>query len=754
MRPAGATFWRIGGLTGWQNRTASGDVAVSDHAGLRLGAAPGGPLSLLSSDGSFGGLTLPRGMALDRSLALHLLDQGADGIRVKRLDGETGRFVELPEVGGEGSEARRFRNAKSIAIVRDWLYVADQGNRRVQVFDLKTLVLVEMFAIRAVDLASHGGFVYILDRKHARVYRHAPYGRLELLLERDDRAGKWSRIAIDREGTLYFLNDDVLETRDPQAPSISDPGAIRDRFDIPPIGMDEQGRFLLPASLAIPCGRTLPDTKSRAGTKRMPRKSAAPAAQGTWLLYVVRRKERRVDAYSDGGRRRRHCWTNIGQPADVAACGDVAFILDEETQTVYRHAAGREPLTPSVRGEATTWSRIACDAAGNIYLLSPGRKTVQVFDCGGQTRGETSYAKVAALFQAARPGAPEPVEDARFNRHGEPASVDLSSPSGTRLHQTAGLWQSKPFDSEIASCQWHRIELELSGFPPGSAVSISTCAHEDAAEVAGFIDSHTFIAPVAQDGTTRHTFDCLVQSGVGRFLSVRIALRGDGFSTPAVDVARVHYPRDSYLQYLPATFSADDEGRVFLERYLAIFQTEWDALERVIDESERFFDPDAVPGGAMLEQLAAQWLALPLEAGWTDEQKRRLVSAVPKIYPHRGKLRGLSEFLAVYLANLSGLSTEDVKRLGFPAIVEGFRERELSFAGSSRLGSGAPLWSAAVARRLQLGVFAREGEVELVSTGDPVRDPFAKYAHRFRVFVPSAWVGDAASERMLRRAIE
>jgi phage tail-like protein len=249
-----------------------------------------------------------------------------------------------------------------------------------------------------------------------------------------------------------------------------------------------------------------------------------------------------------------------------------------------------------------------------------------------------------------------------------------------------------------------------------------------------------------------------VQSGLGRYLSLRITLSGDGFSTPAIESAKVHYPRESYLQYLPATYSADDEMRIFLERFLAVFQTEWDKVDRDIDEIERLFDPDAVPEGALLEHLASQWLALPLEGDWDGTQKRRLLSAVPKIYPHRGQLQGLRDFIAVYLANLSGLETKDVRQLQFPVIVEGFREREFLFGTSgesARLdGDGAPLWSASVKRRLQLGVYSTEGEAELVSVGDPERDVFTEYAHRFRVYVPAAWVRTEADERMIRRALD
>jgi phage tail-like protein len=536
--------------------------------------------------------------------------------------------------------------------------------------------------------------------------------------------------------------------------------------------MDEEGRFCLPASLALACGRALPDVgrvlNPSAAAKQPP--SAADGlrtrptftARGDWLLYVVDRGTRRVDAFTDGGRHLRHSWGACmdWQPCDVAACGDAAFILDEENQVVYRHSAGRDTLKILVRDAARHWSRIACDD-GSLYLYTPGEPCAQQFDCNGRPRGDRSYGAVAALFEAARPDAPAPLENGLFfDRLGEPVSaVDFSEPSGKRLYQSDGTWQSKPLDSDVYRCQWHRIELELAAFPPGSKISVSTCAHEKREDVddptkSQFVDAQTIVAAIDEE---QNRFDFLVQSVGGQYLTIRIALQGDGFSTPAVDSAKVHYPRESYLEYLPATYAADDESRVFLERFLSIFQTEWDDLDRSIDEVERFFDPDAVPEGPFMQYLAEQWLALPLEGAWGAAQKRRLLSAVPKIYPHRGQLEGLRDFISVYLANMSGLETEDVRALGFPVIVEGFRERRHLFATSgeaSRLGDAAPLWSASVKRRLQLGVFAREGEVDLVSTGDPEHDLFAQYAHRFSLAVPAAWVRTADGERMIRRAIE
>lgn len=801
MRPKGATFWLIGGRGGWLGRTAQTApqtvaAAVSDKEGVRLAARAGGPLSLASSDDSLGGLLLPQGMAFDEENTLYLLS--AEDASVRRFDPDSRTFQKLPAVGGVGPSPRQFDKPSNIAVAGRWLYVADTGNRRVQIFELESLALTEILnpsGLRAdwnpADLAEHGGDVYILDSRRARIYRHTPGGRPVLHRERADRAGQWSRIAVDRQGRIYLLNATdparpVLEPADPQGQTFGDAGALRDLFESPALRLDERGRFCLPPSLARPCGRQKPapapapeiqlalcapfDKSARRCQPPSPPRTVRTAA-GAFLLYVLEREQRRVRAYTDGGRKLRH---TLGagldwEPVDVAARGMTACVLDGRDGTVYRHRAGRDALQIILPPAASPphFSRIAMDERGLVYLHAPGASKVRVHDCAGKSCGERPYGEVAELFEAASPPeAPALTSGLVFDRQGNPVtSVDARDASGELLYKTHGMWRSTPLDSRLYRCQWHRIELAVSALPPGSSIEVSTYAHELEEEAPGDADprwqpAYKIVAPHeppnCEDSPNRN-FEFLVQSIGGRFLSVRVVLQGDGFATPAVRSMKVHYPRESYLRYLPGVWSADDEGRLFLERFLAIFQTEWDAIEREVDGVERYFDPDAVPEGPFLDHLAKQWLALPLEGDWKPEQKRRLLAAAPKIYPHRGKLSGLRDLLAVYLANIADLETDDVKRSGFPVIVEGFREREhifLAAGEAGRLGQAASLWSASVIRRLQVGVFCREGEVELVSTGDPERDIFHRYAHRFRVFVPASWVRTADDERTLRRAIE
>src|SRR6185436_20203783 len=65
------------------------------------------------------------------------------------------------------------------------------------------------------------------------------------------------------------------------------------------------------------------------------------------------------------------------------------------------------------------------------------------------------------------------------------------------------------------------------------------------------------------------------------------------------------------------------------------------------------------------------------------------------------------------------------------------------------------LFGASIVKRLQLGANDRIGEFRLVDSGDPLRDPFHVYAHRFTVVVPSSGAADPDLERRtLERIIE
>ncbi len=746
----------LDGRTGW--RTGENvSVSVSDSDGLRLDARAGGSLSLTSEDGSLGGIVLPLGMASDEAGALYLLGQKRAGVR--RFDPERGEFVPLAAVGAEfGGEVRQFyeqfRDASnplpsSIAVAGFNLYVADRGNRRVQVFALQTLAVRHVWGARdadgrptrvddpdawePVDVATHGGRAYILDRRYNRVYVHRPGSdALRLFIQGHGVGNRWTRLAVDREGRIYLFNlesprVEIYDAHGQLSETKTDAGDIRDRFDPPSVRLhrsdaSEPWRFCLPENLLRQCAE-LESARAQIAA------------------------ESETCAHDDKDAQACDCCASTKTKATGAPAQGCASQSQSQAQT-------QSQLQPQSKSQSPTCSS-----------LSP-----------------------AELI---------------FDRAGERVRVRFEQHTGAQIYTTGGEWQSERLDSEIYRCQWHRIELELGELPPGTRLEIYT--YTDAEKLSpedvrarpqklwskAYAVSGRLAPPLpkktdgkratqsaecaaqSRQGVGAHEF--LVQSGEGQYLWLKIVFSGDGYGTPAVTSLRVRYPRESYLAYLPAVYSSDEESRSFLERFLSIFQTEWDEIERRIEDFPAYFDAQAVPEGAFLEYLAS-WFALPLEGSWNGEQKRRLLEAVSGIYfgrwkvtgagdeclteidpehaARRGTREGLRRYLQVYLQNMTGLSPAE--QGGYPHIVEGFRERERLMLATNNLATlahGAPLWSPAEVGRLQLDEFAREGEARLVSTGDPEHDIFQEFAHRFRVFVPSSWVRDGRDEEMLRRAL-
>jgi phage tail-like protein len=222
-----------------------------------------------------------------------------------------------------------------------------------------------------------------------------------------------------------------------------------------------------------------------------------------------------------------------------------------------------------------------------------------------------------------------------------------------------------------------------------------------------------------------------------------------------VERVRLTAPRDSWLQHLPSVFSQSEGQREFLERYLAIAQATWDEVEKCVGSFERFLDPSSVPP----EYLAylASWLDLRLEGTLDAEQNRTILSALPGLWRDWGTVRGMRAWVRVHLAALSGLPVDVIEKAGLPGIVERFVDRRSLVLGRKDLAglcaSGA-LFGPSVERRFQVGVFDREGEIELVSAGEPDLDLFRHYAHRFRIYAPASWVRTPEAEALLRRAID
>ena len=272
--------------------------------------------------------------------------------------------------------------------------------------------------------------------------------------------------------------------------------------------------------------------------------------------------------------------------------------------------------------------------------------------------------------------------------------------------------------------------------------------------------------------------DFLIRGKPGRYLFLRIELFGDGFSTPVVRNITAKGPRQSHVDFLPAVMREDDESRDFLERFVSVFQTEWDRLDSTVGQMDRLFNPAEIDE-LQLGQLASRFgIALP--AGWNNNQYRSFLKFAPDLLMAPGdegrqriggSRRGTVEHIRIAVrAVLGGLTGyTDSQMRGFPWLIEGYRERNQFRVGM--LESSAPeselfegdrlsppnartLWGPDSTGRLLLGDNSVLGERTLLPPARDELDIYRTYAHRIRIVVPACWVKNCDDLRVLETMIE
>lgn len=650
----------------------------------------------------------------------------------------------LPCLGGKGTEPRQFNEPRGLTITGAGnLYVADSRNHRVQAFTLNGLLL------------------------------KAVWGK---------RAGA-ADVSVTSSPTCEPLIENSIRFGQPIAGSL--PGQFNEPWDV---AGDCDGNVFIA------------DKNNHRVQKWDCRTRRFAVIDGTVLggnffkvLYGPAERDRFVFIPA---RRRLERWphslghdpVNIGEVTilseDVRSVEDARrLILDSihatgatdmlvEWNTVYP-----KPLAdfPQPEEPFASPTHLAIDRAGRVYVVDEQKDYVKILDNEGRVLGRVEFAdQVAGEFKptsvAIGPAGelllsgtngvhsfstPEghcnyggchaalgnPCTGMAVDADGNPIAVGpqigvakLPAPLGFLKE---GTYISQPLDSEIERCQWHRMRLDLvGGVPTGTSVSVQTYSSADMQTI------DQILALEEEDWETNQTNanDFLILSEPGRFLWLRITLRGNGVDTPVIRNLKVYFPRITYLEYLPAVYQADPVSKDFLERFLSIFEATNASIEEKIERFSEYLDADGVPQD-FLSWLAG-WVDMAFDASWSGETRRRLLRNSPELYRTRGTPAGMKLLLRLAL----GIEAR---------ILEHFRVRRWLFlSAQSPLCDRSELWGNCIVNRLQLDEYSTIGDFALIGTGDPVRDPFFVSAHKFSVFVDRALIKSDVFERMLRYLIE
>jgi phage tail-like protein len=248
----------------------------------------------------------------------------------------------------------------------------------------------------------------------------------------------------------------------------------------------------------------------------------------------------------------------------------------------------------------------------------------------------------------------------------------------------AGTVVTSVLDGGEPGCVWHRLLFD-GLLPSGSEVAVASIAADDIATLAAgdWLSepdpqqrSDGSEVPFVDNGPYQ-SYELLFQRARGRYLQVRLELRGDGRSSPRLRALRAWYPRFSYLRrYLPAVYGEEQISASFLDRYLANVEGIATTIEERIAAVQVLLRPQSAPTEA-LEWLAG-WLGLALDPMWDERRRRLFMANAMAFFAARGTIRGIAIALRFVLdacVDESVFREERPPALATARIIEAYRTR-------------------------------------------------------------------------------
>jgi phage tail-like protein len=638
MVQANSGYLLLDAVAGWRAVSVSGLVESGPDRSWTLQPLPGAAAPLLAQARPPDGEEPCAGTASAESLVCpaaivsegcgRLLIADAAAHRIKRLDVNRSSVTPLGEIGGLGSQPRRFREPRGLALLpHGGLVVADTGNHRVQVFSPAP------YALR---------YVWGATDERGRPIPGAGPGEFHW---------PWA-VAADACGTVY-----VVDRWNRRIQVFGSDGTWRGAF-----GSDV---LMDPTKLALGPGGVLAVIDGVVGS-----------AERTSQLCL----------FLEAGAAPPICLLTVTNPRSAVFTPDGHLYVG--------------------------------DAIGLIHTFVPDADVP-----GGYRKvGEGATGLAGAIVELAFEATLGLIAVARTDDEtGVHVSLWRIDPAAGCILE--GTLATGPIDSGLDQCHWHRVACRAN-LPAGTVLVVRSLISNDDSVDLSSAPLDTWNSWSLSGANT----DLLLPSGdagTGRYLWLRLTLQSDGAHAPSLSWVKIYFPRESYLQYLPAVYQEDDESRLFLERFLSIFQTEFDRLDDLLDTlGVRLLDP-ASADSRFLPWLAA-WFALATDPSWSDAQLRSMIKGVIASYRVRGTVAGLEQAVRAYAG------------VGWGKVLEHYRLRRWpTLSVAAPLDGSAPLWSPDFYRRLRVSVYAQLGEFRLTNTPEPAVEALHFGANQFSVFFPA-----------------
>lgn len=224
-----------------------------------------------------------------------------------------------------------------------------------------------------------------------------------------------------------------------------------------------------------------------------------------------------------------------------------------------------------------------------------------------------------------------------------------------------GAFFSRVFDSQEDQTVWHRFVMEGEGQGQAS-VSVTFYASDDPTVL---VDGTRYAAAdfirdpghsLSQKKQHLEAFlqkqvlypkDCLLHEVKGRYLFFLAELFMQGGQSPFLSQMILYFPKEDWLKYLPGVYQREEAGADFTSRYLGIFQSFYDDMDRRIRNSSSLLNPHTAPMDC-LEEIAG-WFQMKNIYLWPKKALRKLLKGAPEILGKAGTVEGLLDILTLYM---------------------------------------------------------------------------------------------------------
>lgn len=218
---------------------------------------------------------------------------------------------------------------------------------------------------------------------------------------------------------------------------------------------------------------------------------------------------------------------------------------------------------------------------------------------------------------------------------------------------------SRVLDSQETDMEWHRMMFGLCQ-QGGTSYEIMIYASnslerkiegkEENLEMV-LLDGNTDISekkkmlhPYLQK-TVQSAEDILLHDIKGRYLWFILETELQMNQKMEIQKIQIYFPRQSWISYLPEVYRSEDKN-MFMERFLAIYQTMYEELNRKIKEVPYLLDIDDTDREFLV--WLAKWLDIAESYVWSKEQLRALLKNAVRLYKIRGTRQAVIEFVKLY----------------------------------------------------------------------------------------------------------